>query len=97
MFNQFLLGVIKRGDVDNVPKVAADNQAFNTIVSLVFFAAGAVTVLFIMINAIRYIAANGDSKGIQEAKDGILYSVIGLVIVSIGFAIVQVTINIVQG
>jgi hypothetical protein len=81
----------------NIPRVAADQAATDAIVGAVFIAAGAVTVLYILISGIRYIISQGNASQVAQAKDGILYGVAGLIIISLAFFIVQLVINVIKG
>lgn len=60
-----------------------------TITDALLTVAGAVAVIIIIIAGIRYITSTGDSTRIQQAKDTLLYAVIGLVVVIVAFAIVN--------
>jgi hypothetical protein len=54
--------------------------------------AGSLAVLFLVIGGIRYLAAAGNEAQIKKARSMIIYSVIGLILVIIAYAIVR-TIN----
>ncbi len=51
------------------------------ILGTVYFIAGIVAVIVIIIGGLRYITSNGDASGIQSAKNTILYAVVGLVVI----------------
>lgn len=97
MLPTLLAQIIRGGDVQNVPKVAGNGAAIDNAVDAVFFIAGALTVIFLIIAAIKYTISQGDSRKIAEAKDSILYALAGMVVVALAFAIVQFTIGTVQG
>ena len=59
----------------------------------VFFWAGAIAVIAIVIAGIQYITSNGDSSKIVNSKKAIIYSSIGLVIVLLSFAIVNIVLR----
>ncbi len=59
------------------------------IVNTLIFAAGIIAVIFIIVGGVRYITSQGDEKGVEGAKNTILYAVIGLVVVVLAFAIVN--------
>lgn len=80
-----------------IPRVAADEGTSNGIMTGVFIAAGAIAVLFIIISAIRYIISQGNAGQVAQAKDGILYGLAGLVVISLAFTIVQIVINVIRG
>lgn len=50
---------------------------------------GLVAVVFIVIGGINYMTSAGDSGKVEKAKKTILYSVIGLIICALAFAIVN--------
>jgi hypothetical protein len=64
-----------------------------TIVNILLFVLGAVAVIMIVIGGIRYATSNGDSSAIKGAKDTILYSVIGLIVAILAYAIVNFVIT----
>lgn len=63
------------------------------IINVLLFIAGAVAVIMIILGAIRYITSNGDQADVKAAKDTILYSVIGLVVAIMAFAIVNFVVS----
>ena len=52
------------------------------IINVISIIAGIAAVLMIMVSGFRMITANGDSNTISSARMGILYSIIGLLIVA---------------
>ena len=60
-----------------------------TVVNILLYILGAIAVVMIVIGGIRYTTSNGESSSIKSAKDTILYSVIGLVVAIMAFAIVN--------
>lgn len=59
-----------------------------SLLSIVFLASGAVSVIFILIGAARFAAATGDPQKIQQARNTIIYAVIGLIVSLSAFALV---------
>lgn len=59
------------------------------IINVLLFVIGAVAVIMIIIGGIRYVTSNGDQTQVKGAKDTIMYSVIGLVVAILAYAIVQ--------
>lgn len=73
---------------------STDLPAFITnIVNIMLFLAGVVAVIMIIIGGIRFVVSNGDSGSVKSAKDTVLYSVIGLIVVILAYAIVNFVIN----
>lgn len=73
---------------DNVPKVQANNTTLSTIVSMVLAIAGSISLLMIVIGGLRYILAHGDPSATAQAKNTILYAIIGLLVSMMAFGIV---------
>jgi hypothetical protein len=65
------------------------------IVNALLFILGAVAVIMIIIGGIRYATSMGDAKNIEAAKNTIMYSVIGLVVAVLAYAIVNYVINVI--
>jgi hypothetical protein len=59
---------------------ANGNNTVHTIFSLVFGIIGAVAVLFMVISGIRLVLSAGDPNALENARNTLLYSSIGLVI-----------------
>ncbi len=64
-----------------------------TVINILLFLLGAIAVVMIVIGGIKYSTSNGDSGNIKSAKDTILYSVIGLVVALLAYAIVNFVID----
>ena len=69
-----------------IPTNSADSVITN-LLNVVYFAAGMVAVIVIIVSAFFYVVSQGDAGKIKRAKDGILYSVVGLVVVMVAFVI----------
>ncbi len=50
----------------------------------------------IIINGLRFITSGGDSNAVSSAKKGILYAIVGLVIVALAQFIVRFVLNIAE-
>jgi uncharacterized membrane protein YidH (DUF202 family) len=79
-----------------IPKVAAGQAQLDSALNGAFMIAGAIAVLFIIIGALRYVTSQGNSDATRTAREMIIYSVVGLVLVSLGFALVRVVILVVN-
>ena len=60
-----------------------------TVINIMFYLLGIIAVIMIIVGGIRYTTSNGDPGAVKGAKDTILYSVIGLIIAILSFAIVN--------
>lgn len=57
------------------------------LLNMVYTAAGMVAVVAIVLGGIFYTTADGDSSKIQRAKNSIVYSVVGLIVVILAASI----------
>ena len=63
------------------------------IINLLLYVLGAVAVIMIVIGGIKYTTSNGDSSAVTSAKNTIMYSVIGLIVAILAYAIVNFVID----
>jgi hypothetical protein len=68
------------------------NVSIQPILNIVFGIAGSVSLLMVVIGGFRYIISNGDPSGTSQAKDTIIYAIVGLVIVILAYSIVNLVI-----
>jgi len=79
-------GINKAGGSENT----RDLPTFiKSIVNILLFVIGAISVIIIIIGGIRYVTSAGDSNQISGAKNTILYAVVGVVIALMAYAIVN--------
>lgn len=81
-----------QGGVDDInpeDEGATLEDSIATIVNILLFLLGAVAVVMIVIGGIRFATSNGDQSAVTSAKNTILYSVIGLIIAILAYAIVN--------
>jgi FtsH-binding integral membrane protein len=80
-------------DVSPLPHVTADSGSIQTALSIMFAVAGALALLVITISGFRYVIAQDDPQKVSQAKKGIVYAIIGLVIATLGETIVNFVIR----
>lgn len=61
--------------------------------NIVLYVVGAVSVIMLVWGGFRYIISGGDSKKVTDAKNTILYAIIGLIIAIMAYAIVNFVLN----
>jgi len=66
---------------------------FRTITNVMLYVIGAISVIMLIIGGIRYTISNGDSGAITNAKNTILYAVIGIVVAILAYALVNFVIT----
>jgi energy-converting hydrogenase Eha subunit E len=69
-----------------IPHVEA-NVVLQNGLNIVYFAAGVICIIVLIIGAITYTTSAGASDAVTRAKNMILYSVIGLVVVFMAFGL----------
>lgn len=72
-----------------IPTTGAGNTQIHTIVNLFLGIAGAVALLVITMAGFRYVLSRGNPQQVSQARDGIIYSVIGLIVIMSAFIIVN--------
>ncbi len=93
--NRYICLGVTLGDTDQCAPTE-EGQAENTITSLaqeiidvLSLIVGIVSVIMIIIGGLRYITSSGDSTNVTNAKNTILYAIVGLVIVLFAQTIVR--------
>ena len=74
-----------------LPQPSGDTIA--QILTIVFEVSAGVALLMIVINGFRYIVARGDPNATASAKNGVLYAVVGLLVVMAAYSIVAFTVK----
>lgn len=64
-------------------------KIIQNVINVILIILGMISVIMIIIGGIRYTTSNGDANSIKGAKDTILYSVVGLIVAILSFAIVN--------
>ena len=70
-----------------------DNGVFRRITDVILYIVGVIAVVMLIIGGIKYVLSGGDSKKITDAKNTILYAIIGLAIAFLSYAIVHFVIT----
>ena len=83
---------------DGMPtELIGDNGVFRRITNTVLLIVGLISVIMLVYGGLRYILSGGDSKKVTDAKNTILYAIIGLIISMLAYAIVHFVLNSVIG
>lgn len=73
------------------------NGVFTQITNTVLYIVGIISVIMLIYGGLRYVISGGDSKKVTDAKNTILYAIIGLIVSILAFAIVNFVINAITG
>lgn len=85
------LDCANNGDVPQT--LFGSGSIFTTIINVLLFIIGAISVVMLIWGGIRYTTSAGNSASVTAAKNTIMYAIIGLVIAFLAFAIVNWVIN----
>ena len=78
------------GKTNNVPtNLFGSGSVFNIVINVMLFIVGLLSVVMIIYAGIRYVMSRGDAGQVKDAKNTIMYAVIGLVISIFAYAIVN--------
>ena len=79
---------------DGVPtELFGNTGVFTQITNTALAAVGLIAVIMLIFGGIRYIISGGDQKKVTDAKNTILYAIIGLIISLLAYAIVNFVLN----
>lgn len=62
---------------------------FTTISNVMLFIVGALSVLMLIVGGLRYVVSGGNSAAITNAKNTVLYAVVGLIVSLLAFAAIN--------
>lgn len=90
IFNN-MAGILS-GKIDNLPTTKPEVIIANGL-GVFYFVAGVVAVVTIIIAGYYFVVGGGNPATVSKAKTAILYSVIGLIIIIMAFAITRFVIG----
>lgn len=96
MITSVLVSKFAQLNLDPLPSSGTGDDAMNAWQVGVLIVAGimaVVALMLIVINGLAYVSANGDPQKVAQARMGILYAVIGLIIVLMAATIVNFAIR----
>ena len=71
-----------------LPQVTANSDSMTTILTYLFGTITAIAVLIIVIQGVRYVLSYGEPEKTTQARRGIIYAVVGLIVVLLADVIV---------
>lgn len=86
-------GIEAARGTDMPTDLIGENGIFNRITNMLLLVIGAISVFMLIYGGFRYVVSGGDNKKVTEAKNTILYAIIGLVIAIFSSAIVSFVLN----
>lgn len=72
-----------------LPGIGAGTNQIRIVINLVLSISGAVALLIITMAGFRFVTSRGNPQQVAQARDAIIYSLIGLVVLMSAFLIVN--------
>jgi hypothetical protein len=66
-----------------------DTGIITEVVRTLLYAVGIISVVMLIYGGLRYVVSGGDNKKVTDAKNTIMYAIIGLIIALLSYAIVE--------
>mgnify|MGYP001738726745 FL=1 len=73
--------------------IDGDSGLIKTVVNVLLWAVGILSVIMIIFSGFRYITSAGDASKTKSAQSTLTYSVVGLIVAIMAYAIVNMVIN----
>ena len=73
--------------------IDGDNGLIKTVVNVLLWAVGILSVIMIIFSGFRYITSAGDASKTKSAQSTLTYSVVGLIVAIMAYAIVNMVTN----
>lgn len=70
-----------------------DTGVFRQVTNTLLYIVGVIAVIMLIVGGVKYVISGGDSKKVTDAKNTVLYAIIGLVIAFLAYAIVNFVIS----
>ena len=89
---------LEAAKAEGVPTELVGNTGFISRLTTVLLAGiGIVSVIVLIYGGLRYILSSGDAKKVTDAKNTILYAIVGLIIALLSYAIINFVVYAVTG
>ena len=82
---------------DQQDSLFGDGGIFTTIVNILLFLIGVLSVTMLIYGGIQYTLSTGDSGKVTNAKNTILYAIVGLIVAILSYAIVNFVLTSLNG
>lgn len=85
-------GVNDVGGTDSGNNVSLETRV-KDVTNVLLFVVGAIAVIMIIVGGVRYVVSGGEGSAVKNAKNTIMYAVIGLVVAILAYALVNFVIK----
>ena len=87
---------IDAAKTDDMPSnLMGNGGVVDSITSTILYVLGFISVIMLIIGGVKYAMSAGDAKAVTDAKNTILYALIGLVIAILSYAIVNFVVGLI--
>ena len=83
-------------DFPDAPNIQGDDSFLSSITNILLFVVGVASVIFLIINGFKLVVSNGDPQAVASARQGILYSVVGVIVAFLSFAFITFVVDAVE-
>ena len=90
IFSQGLLG---KPDDLGIPNNEADMASLGDILNAVYAIAAVIAVVVLIIAGINYVTSSGDASKVTKAKNMIIYTVVGLIVILLAFGVTNLVLR----
>ena len=84
-----------RGDGQPTELFDGTTAIIPRLINLMLFVVGILAIVMLIFGGIRYVISGGDAGRVKDAKNTILYAIVGLIVAILGYAIVNWVIGVV--
>lgn len=84
-----------RGEGQPTELFSGANAIIPRAINLMLFVVGVLAIFMMIYGGIRYVLSGGDNGRVKDAKNTVLYAIVGLVVAILGYAIVNWVVSIV--
>lgn len=85
------------GAACDLQNVAFSSDTLSKVMGVLFTAVGSLSVIFLVVGGLRYALSGGDAKNIKQAKETILYAIVGLAISLVAVVIISLVSTVAGG
>lgn len=74
-------------------KIDGDSGLVKSVVNILLWVIGILSIIMIIFSGIRYVTSAGDTSKTKAAQNTLIYSVVGLIVAIMAWAIVDLVVN----
>ena len=79
--------IINEGQIPDAVQGPSVSELVTNVVGILFFVVGSASVIVLIVAGIMFVVSAGNEKQTKQAKDAVLYAIVGIIISVAAFAI----------